>query len=126
MGLLLRSVAVVASPLLIYTANAGPSPSPNHSPSVSIVVFIFIRCDRRLPHLSPMLSLIVVFVIVVDHRPSSIVHCPSSIVFRQSSVVSHQHPSSIVRRHVASLSATFPPQHRYHRRLKRLIIVYIS
>jgi hypothetical protein len=59
-------------------------------------------------------------------RPLSIVHRPSSILFRQSSVVSRQHPSSIVRRHVASLSATFPPQHRYHRRLERLIIVYIG
>jgi hypothetical protein len=73
-----------------------------------------------------MLCLIVVFVIVVDHRPSSIVHRPSTIVFHQSSVVSRQHPLSIVRRHVASLSATFPPQHHYHRRLERLIIVYIG
>ena len=86
----------MASPLLIYTANADPPPSPNHSPSVSVVVFIFVCCYRRLPHPSPMLCLIVVFIIVVDRRPSSIFHHISSFVILPLLVISIHRPSSAV------------------------------
>jgi hypothetical protein len=87
MWLILHPVAVTATPLLIYKANAGPPSSPNHIPSVLVVVFVFVRCYRRLPRPSPMHCLIVVFVIMVIHRPSSIVHRPSSIVYHPSTVV---------------------------------------
>jgi len=56
-------MAIVASPLLIYTANASPPPSPNHSPSVSVLVFVVVRRYHRLP--SPMHCLIVVLLTVI-------------------------------------------------------------
>ena len=84
-GRLLCPVAVVVSPLLIHMANASSPPSPNHSPSVSVVVLIFVHRYRHLPLTPPMhCYLIVVFVILVVHRPSSIIHRPLSIFFCQS------------------------------------------
>ena len=48
--------------------------------------------------------------------------CPSSIV----SIVSIHRESFTVHRRVVSPSATSPPQHYCHLRLKRLIVVYID
>ena len=48
--------------------------------------------------------------------------CPSSVV----PIVSIRHQSSTVHHRVVSPSATSPPQHCCHLRLKRLIVVYID
>ena len=60
----------------------------------------------------------------VSHALSDCCHCgrPSSIVL----IVSIRHQSSTVHRRVVSPSATSPPQHCCHLRLKRLIVVYID
>ena len=99
-------MAVVASPLLIYTARASPPPSPNCSSSVSVVVFVAVRCYHHLPPLSHMHCLIVV-----------LLELWSSIVHRPSSIVSISCPSFIIRRCVISLSATSLPWHRCHHQI---------